>query len=101
MSSARLWTGLTDLGTVPPTAARSAHGLRSASAPNGYYAGARSPRKPRQVVPRNGVVTSNRRDPKVAREIARLDAIDRAERDDAPVIRYGSSLVSSVRQGEW
>lgn len=42
-----LWTGRTDLGTVPPRVARPVHGLRSGSAPDGFYAGPLTPRRPR------------------------------------------------------
>lgn len=42
-----LWTGRTDFGMVPPRVARPVHGLRSESAPDGFYRGPSTPRKPR------------------------------------------------------
>lgn len=67
--------------TVTP---RRAYGLRSESAPDGYYAGPVNPRKPRPR--RNGPVRSNMPDAATRRELAQaaaaaaLDALDVAPR---------------------
>lgn len=71
-----------------------AHGLRSESAPTGYYSGPQTPRK--RTVRRAAPVRSNRPDPAVAREVARLARIAEHEANDVPMIRYGSAVATGL-----
>lgn len=70
---------LARLNRVAPPAS---HGLRSESAPNGWYSAGTRPSTPRKPKPyRNGPVTSNRPSASVSREQARADRLAR-EWDD-------------------
>lgn len=78
-----------DVSRMPARRAPRAYGLRSESAPSGWYSAGARPSKPRPR--RNGPVVSNKpkRDPAVQAELdrlARIAAMEAAE-DDARAIR--------------
>lgn len=94
-SSASLYGGgAMDLSRALAMAPRYPHGLRSESAPDGYYSGPQTPRK--RTVRRASPVRSNRPDPAVAREVARLARIAEHEANDVPMIRYGSAVATGL-----
>ena len=71
-----------------------AHGLRSESAPDGYYAGPQTPRKRPTARRVAAPVRSNKPDPAVAREVARLARIAEREASNVPLLHYGSAAES-------
>lgn len=91
-----------DLSRLNAIAPRHSHGLRSESAVDGWYAAPRTPRKTR--VRRNGIVTSNKPDPRHVREMAVLEAAMRRDRDeDMTTLHYGYARehnVSVIRMGD-
>jgi len=96
----------TDLGRVPAIAPRIAHGLRTASNPDGWHPSSGERYRPARVAP----VRVRQTKPKPVKGLDPATNLVGPKDDDTPIRRYESTtttvqdmvgIVPTIRMGEW